>query len=106
MKASATCTCCFIMSLMTICPRRHCTVVQIVVSKGKACTGRARVAPAGTRCDRSRELPENNREPLERTMPETKTEDKTPLIIALDFPDEASTLAMVDRLDPQLCRVK
>ena len=39
-------------------------------------------------------------------MPETKTEDKTPLIIALDFPDEASTLAMVDRLDPQLCRVK
>ena len=32
--------------------------------------------------------------------------DDKPIIVALDFPDEAATLAMLDRLDPALCRVK
>ncbi|MDD3759727.1 MAG: orotidine-5'-phosphate decarboxylase [Acidithiobacillus sp.] len=30
----------------------------------------------------------------------------TPLIVALDFPDAPSALALADRLDPQQCRVK
>lgn len=29
-----------------------------------------------------------------------------PVIVALDFPDQASALALVDRLDPALCRLK
>ena len=29
-----------------------------------------------------------------------------PVIVALDFPDQESTLAMLDKLDPALCRVK
>lgn len=33
-----------------------------------------------------------------------KTE--TPVIVALDYPDERSSLAMVDRLDPDMCRLK
>jgi orotidine-5'-phosphate decarboxylase len=28
------------------------------------------------------------------------------IIVALDFPDAASALALVDRLDPALCRLK
>ncbi len=31
---------------------------------------------------------------------------QTPLIIALDFPSSAAALAMAERLDPRLCRVK
>jgi orotidine-5'-phosphate decarboxylase len=29
-----------------------------------------------------------------------------PVIVALDFPDTASALSLIDRLDPQLCRLK
>ncbi|MBL8517866.1 MAG: orotidine-5'-phosphate decarboxylase [Betaproteobacteria bacterium] len=35
-----------------------------------------------------------------------QTADKKRIIIALDFPDERSALAMADQLDPALCRVK
>jgi orotidine-5'-phosphate decarboxylase len=31
---------------------------------------------------------------------------KSPIIVALDYPDQASALQMADRLDPALCRVK
>ena len=31
---------------------------------------------------------------------------KTPIIVALDFPDSASAIAMAERLDPARCRVK
>ncbi|MEX2366204.1 MAG: orotidine-5'-phosphate decarboxylase [Pseudohongiellaceae bacterium] len=34
------------------------------------------------------------------------TEDNKRIIVALDFPDEQSTLAILDKLDPELCRVK
>jgi orotidine-5'-phosphate decarboxylase len=34
------------------------------------------------------------------------TESENPLIVALDFPSAASALALADRLDPALCRVK
>lgn len=30
----------------------------------------------------------------------------SPVIVALDFPDRASALALVERLDPELCRLK
>ena len=30
----------------------------------------------------------------------------TPIIVALDFPSRDAALALADRLDPQLCRVK
>ena len=33
-------------------------------------------------------------------------EDEKRIIVALDFPDEQSCLAMLDKLDPALCRVK
>ena len=29
-----------------------------------------------------------------------------PVIVALDFPDTASALSLIDRLDPELCRLK
>lgn len=29
-----------------------------------------------------------------------------PVIVALDFPDKASALSLIDRLDPELCRLK
>jgi orotidine-5'-phosphate decarboxylase len=32
--------------------------------------------------------------------------DQKQIIVALDFPDAASTLRMLDALDPALCRVK
>lgn len=31
---------------------------------------------------------------------------ETPVIVALDYPDPSSAIAMADRLDPSLCRVK
>jgi len=31
---------------------------------------------------------------------------RSPVIVALDFPDRATALALVDRLDPELCRLK
>lgn len=31
---------------------------------------------------------------------------QTPIVVALDFPDAASAVAMAERLDPSLCRVK
>ena len=33
-------------------------------------------------------------------------EPRTPILVALDFPDAAAALALADRLDPSLCRVK
>lgn len=36
----------------------------------------------------------------------TTQREQTPVIVALDFADEASTLAFVRRLDPTLCRLK
>ncbi len=32
--------------------------------------------------------------------------ESSPVIVALDFPDQASALALVERLDPALCRLK
>ena len=33
-------------------------------------------------------------------------QDSSRIIVALDFPDQASALSLVDRLDPDLCRLK
>lgn len=39
-------------------------------------------------------------------MNERRLRNDKPIIVALDFPDTNATLAMLDRLDPALCRVK
>ncbi len=39
-------------------------------------------------------------------MPAPESPVASPLIVALDFPEAAAALALADRLDPALCRVK
>src|SRR5690606_18632455 len=79
---------------------------RTVAFRGGSCTGSAPAASTGTACSPSLAPKAIKLDWAAIPQELFVTHTRSPIIVALDYPNRSDAEAMADRLDPSLCRVK